>query len=93
MPHTAVLLCLQRVPLAVARLPQPGRRAASAALGCPRSCALLPLDAHPCLPAQIERIRTLSDCAQQLNAAHDKDAGRMLGQVRLAGLRLVFVCV
>ena len=29
---------------------------------------------------QIERIRTLSECAQQLSAAHDRDAGRMLGQ-------------
>lgn len=36
---------------------------------------------------QIERIRTLSDCAQQLTAAHDKDAGRMLGQVRRAPLQ------
>ena len=31
---------------------------------------------------QIERIRTLSDCAQQLNSAHDKEAGRFLGQAR-----------
>lgn len=30
--------------------------------------------------AKIERIRTLSDCAQQLNSAHDKDAGRYLAQ-------------
>ena len=29
---------------------------------------------------QIERIRTLSECAQQLNSSHDKDAGRYLGQ-------------
>ncbi|PRW39191.1 phosphoenolpyruvate carboxylase 4 [Chlorella sorokiniana] len=29
---------------------------------------------------KIERIRTLSECAQQLTAAHDKDAGRMLSQ-------------
>lgn len=35
-----------------------------------------------CTPAspQIERIRTLSDCAQQLSSAHDKEAGRFLGQ-------------
>lgn len=33
---------------------------------------------------QIERIRTLSDCAQQLNSAHDKDAGRYLAQVGVA---------
>ncbi|KAL4853378.1 Phosphoenolpyruvate carboxylase 2 [Chlorella vulgaris] len=29
---------------------------------------------------KIERIRTLSECAQQLNSAHDKEAGRLLGQ-------------
>ncbi|KAI7840424.1 hypothetical protein COHA_005854 [Chlorella ohadii] len=29
---------------------------------------------------KIERIRTLSECAQQLTAAHDKDAGRLLSQ-------------
>ena len=39
-----------------------------------RSCTPLSL-----LP-QIERIRTLSECAQQLTAAHDKDAGRLLSQ-------------
>ena len=47
-----------------------------------------PLPHLPCLPqlssppVQIERIRTLSDCAQQLNSSHDKDAGRYLGQAR-----------
>jgi phosphoenolpyruvate carboxylase len=34
----------------------------------------------PPRPPQIERIRTLSDCAQQLSSAHDKEAGRFLGQ-------------
>ena len=40
----------------------------------------------PRLP-QIERIRTLSECAQQLTAAHDKDAGRLLSQVSF------FLCI
>lgn len=40
-----------------------------------------PLPTRPrVVPVQIERIRTLSECAQQLAAAHDRDAGRYLAQ-------------
>ena len=49
------------------------------------------MPAHP-PAAQIERIRTLSECAQQLTAAHDKDAGRLLGQARRAAPRLAEGC-
>lgn len=53
----------------LARLPDPSRAVSSQEAEAPAAA-----------PMQIERIRTLSDCAQQLNSAHDKDAGRYLAQ-------------
>ncbi len=41
---------------------------------------------------QIERIRTLSECAQQLTAAHDKDAGRLLSQASMGRLWAACCC-
>lgn len=59
-----------------------GHRHASGHEDRGRCCSCDSLAPHP---PQIERIRTLSECAQQLHAAHDKEAGRMLGQARARG--------
>ena len=60
-------------------LPRPRGRRLQPPAAC-TACFQPPNRLSSALRPQIERIRTLSDCAQQLNSSHDKDAGRYLGQ-------------